>query len=348
VSDAFAESLLAVADGIDDALERLAPAASDMRGAPLETFLAIRDMGLKVRSFIGAFQRSETGYVTFLGRTENGGKRLKVYCVDPSHDLSQRLEMAKASVFFSGTLLPMDYQRRLLAAQDGDATVYGQSSFDRRRQQVLIASDVSARFSRRGPRLYAHIAAYLMALARARPGNYLAFLPSYALMDEVAKVLNPLVDGRTTVVRQRPGMREDERERFVAQFSEVRTTGTSLIGLCVLGGVFGESIDLPGERLVGVVVVGTGMPRSSSEREVIKDYFDVKKGKGFVYAYTYPGLVKVLQAAGRLIRTEEDRGVVLLLDNRFLEQELPEAFPKEWTSVHTCTLETLPTLLGQI
>jgi Rad3-related DNA helicase len=113
-----------------------------------------------------------------------------------------------------------------------------------------------------------------------------------------------------------------------------------------LGGIFGESIDLPGETLVGVVVAGTGMPRATPEREVIRDYFDAKEGKGFAYAYTYPGLNKVLQAAGRLIRTEEDHGVVLLLDDRFLEDELREALPKEWQNVQTCTLKTLPNLLA--
>ena len=134
-------------------------------------------------------------------------------------------------------------------------------------------------------------------------------------------------------MRQRPGMRDGEREDFVARFRESRAAGTSLIGLCVLGGIFGESIDLPGQALVGVVVVGTGMPRTTSEREVIRDYYDAKEGKGFAYAFTYPGMSKVLQAAGRLIRTEEDRGIALLLDDRFLEKELQEAFPKEWQNV---------------
>jgi Rad3-related DNA helicase len=141
-------------------------------------------------------------------------------------------------------------------------------------------------------------------------------------------------------------MRESEREQFVAKFRETRTAGKSLLGLCVLGGIFGESIDLPGESLVGVVVVGTGMPRATSEREVIRDYFDAKMGKGFAYAYTYPGLNKVLQAAGRLIRTEKDHGTVLLLDDRFLDKELQRAFPREWKNRQTCTLETLPSLLA--
>ena len=142
-------------------------------------------------------------------------------------------------------------------------------------------------------------------------------------------------------------MREDERERFVAKFRQPHNSGASIIGLCVLGGIFGESIDLPGAALIGVVVVGTGMPPASDEHEVIKNYFDAKKDKGFAYAYTYPGMIKVLQAVGRLIRTEEDRGVVLLLDERFLEDELQQAFPEEWRGVQTCTIKTLPDLLAQ-
>lgn len=350
MSDAFVGSLEMVSDGIDAALEQLSPSADDAYGGgcaktsggwAIEAFLTLRDVGYKVRAFLGALQRSEVGYVTFLGRADGAGRRLTIFCVDPSHDLGERLEQAKASVFFSGTLLPMDYHRKLLAARDEDASVYAQSSFDHRHRQVLIGTDVTARFSRRGPALYARIAKYLVKLTRARPGNYLAFLPSYAMLDEVAKVLGPLAGGGVRVIRQRPGMREGDRERFVDEFRKTCERDASLIGLCVLGGIFGESIDLPGEALVGVVVVGTGMPGISDEREVIKSYFDAKEGKGFSYAYTYPGMIKVLQAAGRLIRTEEDRGVVLLLDDRFLERELQAAFPREWKNVRTCTLNTL-------
>ena len=342
LSDALVEALSALADGMSEALEQLADTQS---GGAIEVFLALRDTSLVINAFLSTLNRSEAGYVTFLDRDDAGDRKLNIFCVDPSHDLDERLEQAKAAVFFSGTLLPMDYHLRLLAAQDGDSSLYVQSGFDHRHQQVLIASDLSARYSQRGPELYARIAAYLMTLTRTRPGNYLAFLPSYAMLDEVEHALAQRVDGRTTVIKQSSSMREGERERFVAQFREPRAAGTSLIGLCVLGGVFGESIDLPGETLVGVAVVGTGLPRATGEREVIRDYFDIKERKGFAYAYTYPGLIKVLQAAGRLIRTEEDHGVVLLLDDRFQESELQEAFPREWKNVQTCTLTTLPSLL---
>ena len=354
LSDAFADALSALLGLMDTALEKLGSPTDGTRGngrqqgAPvgrsIETLLALQDANRGIRAFLSALQRAETGYVTFLAHSESG-RRLKIYCVDPSHDLAERLEQARAAVFFSGTLLPMDYHRKLLAAQEEDASVYARSSFDPRHRQVLIGTDVTTRFSKRGPKLYARIAAYLMALTHAHPGNYLAFLPSYAMVEETAKALRPLLDGRTRVVRQRPNMRENERDGFVNEFRTSHDGQSSLVGLCVLGGIFGESIDLPGKALIGVVVVGTGMPGISDEREVIKDYFDARGGKGFSYAYTYPGMVKVLQAAGRLIRTEEDRGVVLLLDSRFCEEELQKAFPEEWEDVRTCTLETMPSLL---
>lgn len=355
-SDVLMESLEALALNIDAALEQLSPTADDAYGgrhegmqgrSAIELFLALRDTGLRIRAFLGALQRSETGYVTFLDRAKGSGGRLKVLCVDPSHDLDERLEQAKAAVFFSGTLLPMDYHRKLLAAHDDDASIYAPSAFDPLHLQVLIGSDISTRFSQRGPGLYARCASYLVELLHARPGNYLVFLPSYALVEEVSKALAPRVDISVTIVQQRPGMHEGERERFVAKFRETKSPGASLVGLCVLGGIFGESIDLPGKALVGVIVMGTGMPVTSNEREVVRSYYDAKGGSGFAYAYTYPGMIKVLQAAGRLIRTEEDRGVILLLDDRFLENELQKAFPAEWKDVRICTLHTLPALLAR-
>ena len=357
ISEELVDLLTSLSDGIGDALEQLLDSLGDhpanksrttiSGGSAIEVFLALRDIDYRIRSFLGTLQRAEAGYVTFLGHAQNGGRTLKIYCVDPSHDLSERLEQAKAAIFFSGTLLPMDYHRRLLAAQDEDPSVFAHPSFDPQRLQVLVASDVNARFLARGPLLYARIAAYLAALLRKRPGNYLVFFPSYAMMEEVERTFVPLANKRVEVVRQSPGMREDERERFVDRFKQTRTAGTSLIGLCVLGGIFGESIDLPGEALVGVVVVGTGMPVATAEREVIRNYFDAREGNGFAYAYTYPGMIKVLQAAGRLIRTETDRGVVLLLDERFLEEGLQEVFPLEWKDVRSCTLETLPGFLAR-
>ena len=181
VDDDFVEQLSAFVDAADATLEQLLYEAGDMQAheshtrhldvRATEVYLALRDASNAVRSFLGALQRAEAGYVTILVWDEGRGRKLKVLCVNPARDLGDRLEQAKAAVFFSGTLLPMEYHRKLLAAQDDDPTLYAQSSFDYGRQQVLIGSDVSARYSRRGPELYARVAKYLVALVRARPGN---------------------------------------------------------------------------------------------------------------------------------------------------------------------------------
>lgn len=135
-------------------------------------------------------------------------------------------------------------------------------------------------------------------------------------------------------------MSEQEKEEFLSAFAE--GTGQTLLGFCVMGGIFSEGIDLTGSSLIGAAVVGTGIPQIGREREILKDYYDRKGENGFDYAYRIPGMNKVLQAAGRVIRTQEDKGVVLLLDDRFLKQEYQEMFPQEWKEYETCTLKNIP------
>ena len=132
-------------------------------------------------------------------------------------------------------------------------------------------------------------------------------------------------------------MNEEAREIFLETFEEVREG--SLVGFCVMGGIFSEGIDLAEEKLIGAFIIGTGLPQVCSERAILKDYFDKDGGQGFDYAYLYPGMNKVLQAAGRVIRTEEDRGVILLLDERFRERRCREIFPREWEDCGACVLE---------
>lgn len=134
-------------------------------------------------------------------------------------------------------------------------------------------------------------------------------------------------------------MNEREREEFLQEFQAQGEK--TLLGFCVMGGIFSEGIDLIGDRLIGVAVIGTGIPQIGFEREVLKDYYDQKGESGFDYAYRYPGMNKVLQAAGRVIRTREDTGVILLMDERFLNREYRALFPKEWSLVKTCTIGTI-------
>jgi len=166
----------------------------------------------------------------------------------------------------------------------------------------------------------------------------MVFFPSHAFLREIYAVYAARYpeDGETELVCQSPDMKEADRQAFLARFDEVRDTST-LLGFCVLGGLFGEGIDLRGDRLIGSLIVGTGLPQVGTEREVVRDYFEEKRGDGFAYAYQYPGMNKVLQAAGRVIRTETDTGIVVLLDDRFLTPAYRRLMPAEWTEVRRVT-----------
>ena len=127
---------------------------------------------------------------------------------------------------------------------------------------------------------------------------------------------------------QGTNMSEEEREQFLAAFEVERDS--SMAAFCVLGGIFSEGIDLTEEKLIGAIIVGTGLPQMNPEQEILREYFELPDGKGFAYAYQYPGMNKVLQAAGRVIRTAADRGIIALLDDRFLREDYLSLFPREW------------------
>lgn len=309
------------------------------------------------------------------GNAGHAGARIakvKVFCADPSTDVGERLGAVRASVLFSATLIPMDYYRTLLAAREEDATYRATSSFDPRRQRVLIGGDVSMRYSRRDQTQYQRVTAYVRQLLQAHPGNYLVFVPSYAVLDAVRVELTgpSALPAGTRVLAQHGAMSEREREAFLDAFRAghkasrpglpatapnarasvgraLAAPQASLVGLCVLGGFFAESIDLRGNALVGVVIVGTGLPGISADRELVRKRFDESDQDGFAYAYTYPGMAKVLQAAGRLIRSEDDAGVILLLDDRFLTASYRQLFPREWDAPTEVTQDTVAAELAR-
>lgn len=136
------------------------------------------------------------------------------------------------------------------------------------------------------------------------------------------------VTGEIEVLVQSQYMTEQEREEFLERFEIVKDH--SLIGFCVMGGIFSEGIDLTEDKLIGAMIIGTGLPQVCLERELLKYYFDNQGLNGFDYAYLYPGMNKVLQSAGRVIRTDQDRGVIVLLDDRFMERQCQNVFPREW------------------
>ena len=269
---------------------------------------------------------------------------IKLNCMNPKKRLSGYLFFHRGPAFFSATLLPVKYYMDQLGADEEDYAVYAPSPFDNSKRKVLIAADVSAKYTRRTREEYEKIAEYIDTFIHARTGNYLIFFPSYKVMDEIYQVLLESYGGFPEnfdfdARKQESGMSESDREAFLANFTE--NPERSNAGFCVMGGIFSEGIDLKADRLIGVAIVGTGLPMVGPERELFKTYYDEVSGNGFEHAYLWPGMNKVLQAGGRVIRTEDDRGVILLLDERFIGKSYACLLPKEWENRKTVRLDGL-------
>ena len=215
---------------------------------------------------------------------------------------------------------------------------YIDSPFPRENRKILISREVSSRYNRRGLGEYRKIAQYIDQIVHKKAGNYMIFFPSYQMMEAVYETYREILpeDDDVCYRVQSSGMNEAEREEFLDGF---RRRDAATVGFCIMGGIFSEGIDLIGESLIGAVIVGTGIPGIGTEREILMKYYDKHDGNGFNYAYRYPGMNKVLQAAGRVIRTDRDKGVIVLLDDRFLTMEYRRMFPREWADYQICTLE---------
>lgn len=299
----------------------------------------VLDFYFQIRHFLNMYENLDDHYriYTELGQSESFS--LHLFCIDPSHCLANCLEKGCGSVFFSATLLPVLYYKKLLSGKLEDYAVYARSPFPKENRMLLIGTDVSSRYTRRNRGEYGKVVDYLCAVARSHKGNYMAFFPSYRYMEAVERELQLVYDGSFTWRMQGTRMSEEEREAFLADFETGRER--SFIGLCVLGGIFSEGIDLKAKRLEGVIIVGTGLPMVCTKQKILKEYFDGQMENGYDYAYQYPGMNKVLQAAGRVIRTGEDRGIILLLDDRFLQPKVQEMFPREWSEYAPVTRNTV-------
>ena len=294
-----------------------------------------------LRSFLNIYELLDEHYRIYGELAEDGDFRVRLFCVNPVNNLGACLAQAESTVFFSATLLPLPYYRELISPAEEDYTVYAPSPFDRSHRGIFIAGDVSSRYRYRGTDSYRRIASYIAETARSRRGNYIVFFPSYTFLGHVLSETGYVeaesretgyAGGRTAecdIIVQNSRMDEPAREAFLREFSEERSR--SLMAFCVMGGIFSEGIDLRGEQLIGTLIVGTGLPMVCTEQRILQDYFEENGQNGFSFAYQYPGMTRVLQAAGRLIRTAEDRGVILLLDDRFLRRDYRGMFPREWT-----------------
>ena len=281
------------------------------------------------RFFLSIYDVIDEKYRIYADYGEKQNFRITLACMDPSTNLKEYLKKGRAAVFFSATFLPVKYYMEQLGGKNDDYAVYAKSSFNPDKQLILVARDVSARYTRRNAAEYEKIAKYIDSFASAKNGNYLVFFPSYKVLEDVYEHMNR--DNYVEYVIQHKNMTEEDKEEFLAHFEEASCK--IRIGLCVMGGVFGEGIDLREDRLIGVAIVGTGLPMVGDVRQLYKDYFDEVNGRGFDYSYLYPGMNKVLQAAGRVIRTDADKGAILLLDDRFTGNSYSALFPREWKNI---------------
>lgn len=320
------------------------------------------DFYYEVRNFLNIYERVDEHYVIYAEHAEDGRFKLKLYCVDPSLNLQECIDKGNATIFFSATLLPIRYYKKLLSTKEDNYAVYARTAFSQEQRLLLVGNDVSSKYTRRNEAMFCRIAEYIYQTATCKKGNYMVFFPSYQFLRQVyesfcgryaqkgasaprEKEREICFAGDIRVAVQESGMREAQREEFLEEFLKEREE--SFVAFCVMGGIFGEGIDLKHERLIGAVIVGTGLPQISNEREILKEYYDRTNREGFNYAYRYPGMNKVLQAAGRVIRTAEDIGVIELLDERFLYEEYRALFPREWENYKVCNLSGLEKCLAK-
>ncbi len=318
---------------------------------------AILEMYFEVGFFLEISELLDDNYTVYASYDESGAFFLREYCVNPRKNLAECMGMARSSVLFSATLLPIRYYKELLAGTPEDYEVYAESIFDSRKRGLFVARDVTSKYTRRTDDEFAKIACYIHEAILQRNGNYMVFFPSYSFMEKVYKAYKEsfadMDDGNTEILMQHSGMSEEEREVFLNRFKcetdETLFEGinmdvsieedTTLVGFCVMGGIFSEGIDLKNDSLIGAIIVGTGLPMVCLENEIIKETFNEQGDNGFDYSYKYPGMNKVLQAAGRVIRTVSDVGIVLLLDERFLERSYLAMFPREWNNYEAVSID---------
>lgn len=252
--------------------------------------------------------------------------KLEIRCLDPSPMLSQMLLCSKSTVMFSATLTPMDYFADVLGMKDATLLELD-SPYDPKNLCLFAYDGISTRYEEREMSV-PDITEIIMGVVEACEGNYMVYFPSYEYMDMVYEEIIQCMP-YVKCVKQKRGMSHNDRNKFLAQFEE----GESVVGFAVLGGAFSEGVDLKGESLIGTIIIGTGMPKITAEQNILADYFEKTREGGKDYAYTYPGMIKVLQAAGRVIRSETDRGVVVLVDDRYGTPNIYRLFPKFWRHI---------------
>jgi DNA excision repair protein ERCC-2 len=294
----------------------------------------------EITCFLRVLDQVDDSYVTCRQVTGRDFK-LKLFCLDPSGQLRSALRRCRATVFFSATMTPAHYFQNILGCDSAAAKLTVPSPFPREHLKVFIAGGVSTTYAQRAPSVD-QIVELIQSFSMAKKGNYLCFFPSYEYMSMVVECMAPSKQHLSILVQERE-MDDMGRSLFLDRFSA--HSQETLVGFAVMGGIFGEGIDLVGERLSGAVIVSVGLPAVCPERDLIRGYFD-QWGTGFDFAYRFPGINRVLQAAGRVIRSDQDRGAILLVDRRFCHREYQRLLPSHWTPERVSSPQQLETHLN--
>ena len=292
--------------------------------------------------FVKVAENYDDRYATIF-KVSGDDLRVKLFCINPSHLLNEAWKRSLCAVLFSATLAPAQYYRNILGCHDHAKGINLSSPFPSANLAVFVADNISTLYRQR-ENSSRQVSRSIATLVRQRTGNYLIFFPSYVYLDMVYRQFSQAFPDIDTIV-QAPEMDDTQRSLFLDRFTS--TVTQTLAGFAVLGGIFSEGIDLKGERLTAAVIVGVGLPGICPERELIRNYFQSVDGCGFEFAYQYPGINRVLQAAGRVIRSQSDRGVVLLIDQRYGQYRYRDLLPSHWHVKRTGSREDFQRLVGE-
>ena len=290
-----------------------------VKGKGTEGYEEVMDFYFKCRSFVSINELYSDKYTTIIEKLKNDLK-VKIFCIDPSDNIKEIISSSYATILFSATLWPMKYYIDLLGGDEKSYRLRLDSPFKKENLRTFI-SPLNMKYTMREDNI-PKLCELIYKFKEKNPGNYIVFLPSFEYLKKVAEIYLKIYSDED-ILLQKENINEVEKEEFLENFRE----NSKVLAFAVVGGMFSEGVDLPGKRLIGAVIVGVGFPKISIENDIIANYF---AERGFDYAYTYPGINKILQCAGRVIRTEKDKGSILLVDSRYLSKKYKDMLPPAW------------------
>lgn len=315
-----------LADAIEKISESLSSLFHRSKNRNSNDFNKLSELYTVCNQFLSISELYDDCYTFYLEQKEN--TILKLFCIDPSTNLKKGYEKGKSAVIFSATLSPLGYFRDILG---GDKDSYGiilDSPFDIKNREIVVVDNVSTRYKDRESS-YDVIVEQINAVVSCKMGNYMVFLPSFEYMNKIKERFNIKYPNVKTISQDNI-MSELEREVYLSKFKSKPTQ--TMVSFNVISGIFSEGIDFKGDKLIGSIIIGVGLPMICLERDVVKDYYQKQNGYGFDFSYTFPGINRVVQAAGRVIRTDNDKGIIMLIDDRFKTSKYKSLFPKEWVN----------------